>query len=116
MLPTVSIFLVSLCSQVHQHHQHFTAVQIGLPWLVKLAALVHVFALVVLVSLENSVSTVAALLSVEGFEGSVEVVDQSAGVSGFHDNVIDVSFDQVIPYLAVKTLLDGTLICGSGIF
>jgi len=38
------------------------------------------------------------------------------GVSGFDDNVIDISFDKVITYFVVETLLNGTLICGSGIF
>jgi len=56
------------------------------------------------------------LISIEGSEGSVKVVDQSAGVCGFYDNLVDVSFDQVILYLIVKALLDGTLICGPDIF
>ena len=56
------------------------------------------------------------LISIEGLDGSVEVVDQSAGVSSFHDNIVDASLDQVIPYFIVKALLDGTLVCGPSVF
>ena len=34
----------------------------------------------------------------------------------FTTNIVDISFDQVIPYLIMKILLDGTLVCSSDIF
>jgi len=46
----------------------------------------------------------------------VEVIDQSAGVSGFDDNVINVSFEKVITYFIMEALLYGALISSSGVF
>ena len=55
-------------------------------------------------------------ISVQCLESLVEVVDQSASVFGFHDDVINVGFNQVVAYFVMETLLDGTLIHDSGVF
>jgi len=55
-------------------------------------------------------------IPVQFLESLVEVVDQSVSISGFHDDVIDVCLDQVVAYFVMEALLDGTLICGFGVF
>jgi len=55
-------------------------------------------------------------VSVLCLESPVKVVDQSAGVPSFYDDVIYIGLDQVLMYLVMETLLDGMLICSFRVF
>jgi hypothetical protein len=34
------------------------------------------------------------------------------GLPGFYNHIINIGFDEVILYLILETVLDGTLVCG----
>jgi hypothetical protein len=52
------------------------------------------------------------LVLVGSREGTLEIIDQGLSLPGFHNHIIDVGFDQIIPDLIGKAVLDSTLVRG----
>jgi hypothetical protein len=53
------------------------------------------------------------LVFIESREGTQEIINQGVSLYGFHDHIIDVSFDQIISDLIGKAVLNSTLVRGS---